>query len=664
MRLKRILLASTCALALGAGTTLIDSALLPMNTVVVSAQEEYTEIDTQWVTEIKDNLAGVQPVNLEQLLDVDDQYLVDLHDSATTEASPGEDIWQWMYQKLAVDYPQLNLLTNEDYEAYNLAAENIVANSDYSYSDLNTALPRDILTWYNEAMAVNNDDVQTSVEAILPQITQAREAYIARREERENDEGNGGEETPTPDDEFTTAIQELTDITTEQLSEFTEEELAPIKTGAQHGDYSQEAMDTTRSQIIQLNPDVFTAEQVNSVATDIRQAFIESTPATQEQLNQLDDTYLVRMVGEGNQAGYDIGWAYNTAVNDNPNVFGPEATRFRDALVNDFNLNEEELLAIPDVDILWEEFSIFQDNNAEDMEALALALQEKYDVSVDGDNSSDESSSNEDSSESDESEADSALDIYRETLVNQTDLTMEQLSNFSDEHLTTLLDRLALTTDSTSEEELSAFRDELVIAGYDNFSDEQLSSAIAPLRETIASQTPATEEILNEFNDQTLADWYNEAKGSNSDVSQFIFHQLVTSYPDMFNDLVITAKQNITQNTAITQDQVDQMQFEDILWAVQPNQNGEVNYVDVTNYLSEIYPDIINDDNSQTPSESSEDDQESSSVNVSISSSVEEKEGNLPNTGESSTLWVIIVAALALVGGGVFLLTSARRNKH
>lgn len=43
-------------------------------------------------------------------------------------------------------------------------------------------------------------------------------------------------------------------------------------------------------------------------------------------------------------------------------------------------------------------------------------------------------------------------------------------------------------------------------------------------------------------------------------------------YPDMFNDLVVEAKNNIIQNTTITQDQVDQMQFEDISEAVQPNE--------------------------------------------------------------------------------------------
>src|SRR5699024_12599657 len=98
-------------------------------------------------------------------------------------------------------------------------------------------------------------------------------------------------------------------------------------------------------------------------------------------------------------------------------------------------------------------------------------------------------------------------------------------------------------------------------------------------------------------------------------------------YPDMFNDLVVEAKNNIIQNTTITQDQVDQMQFEDILWAVQPNESGEVNYVDVTNYLTERYPDVVNGGGFQTPSRYIY--EELSSVDIYFSTSVGVKTDNL-----------------------------------
>src|SRR5699024_9902268 len=102
------------------------------------------------------------------------------------ETNPELDVWLEMYNQLAIDYPQLNLLTGEDLQAYNEAAEVISTYSEYSYSDLNTALPSDILGWYANALLENNDDEQAAVESIVPQITQARDAYIERRTEREN----------------------------------------------------------------------------------------------------------------------------------------------------------------------------------------------------------------------------------------------------------------------------------------------------------------------------------------------------------------------------------------------------------------------------------------------------------------------------------------------
>lgn len=116
---------------------------------------------------------------------------------------------------------------------------------------------------------------------------------------------------------------------------------------------------------------------------------------------------------------------------------------------------------------------------------------------------SDEESSDEvsfrwrESSDLSESEPKKILDIYREELVGQTDLTMEQLNQFSDEHITSLMDRLGLSTESTSPEELTALRDgEIVVVGYENFSDDQLSSTIAPVRVAVVNQTPKNQCYL------------------------------------------------------------------------------------------------------------------------------------------------------------------------
>lgn len=808
MKLKKLLLVSTCALTLGTIST-VGSSFASLNATTVYAQDQQTdstlsqeEQDTLVV--VKDNLAGVQPINLEQLLEVDDRYLLDLYETVQADPNATEDVWQRIYQQIAADYPQLALLTGEDYDTYNEVANIIVANSQYSYSDLNTAFPADVLSWYNSYMLENDADEQTTVEAILPNITSAREAYIQRREQRESQEsqeseqeetaniedihsaliqstpitqkqldqlddqelinlveegnqqgydiawafnqlieshpdifesevnrfrtalveeyhlnqdelsavpavellwaeyqvflnnnhsedmatlagviqGNYGVSTDEEDssseeseeseegNEFEQAIAELTDITEDQLAQFNAEELEPFKLTAANGEYNQDVMKAVRNQIIQLNPGVFTGEQVQSVAEEVHAALIASTPILQEQLDQLDNAELITVVGEGNRQGYDIGWTFNSLVENYPELFESEVNRFRTTLVEDYHLNEEELLAVNATDLLWAEYQAFLDNQqVEDMEALALTLQEDYGVSVietDDSSSGEESSedtSDDSSSESESNEEPSDLDRYLETLISETDLTMEQLDNFSDEHIQILMNRLNLTTDSTSAENLQALRDEIVISSYENFESTQLAQAIEPLRQSVIDQTPVTGDILSQISDEALADLYNEAKNNNQNVPNYVFQQLVTNQSDLFNDLVIQAKKQITQNTTLTQEQVDQMQFIDLLLAVQPNESGEVNYVDVTNYLAEKYPNIVGNDKEEA-SESS-DEEESSSVNVSISSSVEEKEGVLPNTGENSSIIVLILGAVALVGGGLYLILSGRnKSKH
>lgn len=808
MKLKKLLLVSTCALTLGTIST-VGSSFASLNATTVYAQDQQTdstlsqeEQDTLVV--VKDNLAGVQPINLEQLLEVDDRYLLDLYETVQADPNATEDVWQRIYQQIAADYPQLALLTGEDYDTYNEVANIIVANSQYSYSDLNTAFPADVLSWYNSYLLENDADEQTTVEAILPNITSAREAYIQRREQRESQEsqeseqeetaniedirsaliqstpitqeqldqldnqelinlveegnqqgydiawafnqlieshpdifesevnrfrtalveeyhlnqdelsavpavellwaeyqvflnnnhsedmatlagviqGNYGVSTDEEDssseeseeseegNEFEQAIAELTDITEDQLAQFNAEELEPFKLTAANGEYNQDVMKAVRNQMIQLNPGVFTGEQVQSVAEEVHAALIASTPILQEQLDQLDNAELITVVGEGNRQGYDIGWTFNSLVENYPELFESEVNRFRTTLVEDYHLNEEELLAVNATDLLWAEYQAFLDNQqVEDMEALALTLQEDYGVSVietDDSSSGEESSedtSDDSSSESESNEEPSDLDRYLETLISETDLTMEQLDNFSDEHIQILMNRLNLTTDSTSAENLQALRDEIVISSYENFESTQLAQAIEPLKQSVIDQTPVTGDILSQISDEALADLYNEAKNNNQNVPNYVFQQLVTNQSDLFNDLVIQAKKQITQNTTLTQEQVDQMQFIDLLLAVQPNGSGEVNYVDVTNYLAEKYPNIVGNDKEEA-SESS-DEEESSSVNVSISSSVEEKEGVLPNTGENSSIIVLILGAVALVGGGLYLILSGRnKSKH
>lgn len=159
--------------------------------------------DSKQVDYIKDKLAGYEPINLEQLLDVDDQHLLAYWYKATTESDELAKQLATVYQEISIDYPDLKLLTGKKYEQYQSIAKEIEEKSDYSFSDLNTALPRDIYRWYIET---NKEEV---TEELLAKIKEAREQYFERKNNskqpylEESDKNEKGEtEKSTDEDEL------------------------------------------------------------------------------------------------------------------------------------------------------------------------------------------------------------------------------------------------------------------------------------------------------------------------------------------------------------------------------------------------------------------------------------------------------------------------------
>lgn len=136
---------------------------------------------------IQNNLAGLQPISLEQLRNVDDELLLNLWQESQDKGFDDATTWRHLYTKIDEEHDELNLVAAEDYERYAELAKEISANSDYSFSDLNTALPKDILAWYDAAAEEQKTEAPAKIiAAILPQITQARDEYLARRTEYEN----------------------------------------------------------------------------------------------------------------------------------------------------------------------------------------------------------------------------------------------------------------------------------------------------------------------------------------------------------------------------------------------------------------------------------------------------------------------------------------------
>lgn len=117
---------------------------------------------------VQDNLIAQQPINREQLREVDNAFIVEQHLKHEEEGS--EDVYLELYRDIANDYPDLNLLRNEDYEAYLDASEIIVMYSELTFTRLNQADPAKVLALFQEVSIDGEGDYEAMVQEIYPQI--------------------------------------------------------------------------------------------------------------------------------------------------------------------------------------------------------------------------------------------------------------------------------------------------------------------------------------------------------------------------------------------------------------------------------------------------------------------------------------------------------------
>lgn len=686
MKLKDLLFISTSALVMGAFAPSAVTLHHAFGTPNIVHAQELTEAELESAAQIKDQLAGLEPVNLEQLLTVSDQDLLTFFETAQTQDPSNQ--WQLVYDQVAANYPALNLLTGEDYEAYLRAAEAISANSaeyNYTFSDLNTALPRDILSWYQAAMTENEEDVIATVEQILPQITAARDAYIVRRTAREDEAAQESETSEESEVEETSEVPEveipeesseeseaLTDldklkeslvnhtyITAEGLESMDDAVLESYLGLAVESNFDEASALIVRDSLVSEFPELFTEEQVQEVLNTIRQGTINDTPMLPEQAELIPADALHRYAQEMNTttSGYEL--IYNKAIEEYPEVFEAEAQRFRDLVAEESNLNVEDLAALNDEDILWEEYGVFlQNDNAEDMETLAKIFVEKYGVQV-----------NED--ESDESE-DSDLVGFKEALISQTSITAEQLDAIGEEALTSLASENGFELADTSVSNLTSFEYVLITYYQDNFTDDQITMVANRMRETAVSASPMTMDIANQIPSGEFLAWTRDAAETGGNDITYPFQRAVAEYSSLFNDLVVQAKNDLMEQTNLTQEVLDQMEYEDLLFATYAAEGEPVDYAAAEVRLRETYPALFEPASSETETESdveseSESTSESTSVSVSKSTDVESQEttgDELPNTGESNPFWLISLSLILLAGAGFLIYRGGKKNKN
>ncbi|MGF3195283.1 hypothetical protein [Facklamia sp. P13055] len=140
------------------------------------------EVNANIVNYVKDKLSTLEPVNLEQLLEVDENYLMAAYDQAQVDFDEEKDQVHAIYLALSQDYAELELLTEEDYEAYLVLAEDL-EDTTYTFAELNKALPRTILENYRQLKEDEEKDETMVKDQLKKRIDEAIKAYEERKAE-------------------------------------------------------------------------------------------------------------------------------------------------------------------------------------------------------------------------------------------------------------------------------------------------------------------------------------------------------------------------------------------------------------------------------------------------------------------------------------------------
>lgn len=131
---------------------------------------------------IKDMLTDYEPINLEQLLEIPDSVLVTYYALASQNQDYKEsDRIHVVYEALAVQYPDLELLKGEEYAEYLDLSQEIIRQSKWTFPLLNTAVPRQILVWYYELGLKEGRDGDAWIQ-FLNRIQSAYDSYQVRRD--------------------------------------------------------------------------------------------------------------------------------------------------------------------------------------------------------------------------------------------------------------------------------------------------------------------------------------------------------------------------------------------------------------------------------------------------------------------------------------------------
>lgn len=408
MKLKKLILLSTSALALGATVQTVTS--IPFfETAIVAAQEDAAAL----LQRIKTRLLEQEPIVEKQLAKVSDEDLL-----AFFEAASEDFTWQDIYKEIDKKYPELSLIKDDEYAKFKEVLANVLLNSEKTAENLKNVDPKELVESFDQAMLEFPEDAHAAVASFIDTIdlekgkvesvdSESTTSVVEVSNEAENtttlegetleteesimaegetsevaQETTVGEETVSElsatadsaemtgaenevallvaneDNEetgFRQAMVEYTDITEDQIYSITPSELADIfeTTGYSAANGTVSELMAVRFYMIVTYPERFTSEQIKSVADEVRVAAVAESPMTEQEAAQIPDEDFLQWSREAIQSGgNDATYPFAQAFNNYPEVFADRVEAARHQITDNTNLAFEEVILMSGAQVL------------------------------------------------------------------------------------------------------------------------------------------------------------------------------------------------------------------------------------------------------------------------------------------------------------------------
>ena len=129
------------------------------------------------------------PMNDLQLAKIDQDVLLDLWDASQQKNLDGVELTNYLYKGIQAQYPELDLISLNDLEAYQLLVSDLMKASDLSFVEINEAGAKEIFTRYQALSDEAKDHPELNViETLLAEIKEWRETYQRVKFNQENEE--------------------------------------------------------------------------------------------------------------------------------------------------------------------------------------------------------------------------------------------------------------------------------------------------------------------------------------------------------------------------------------------------------------------------------------------------------------------------------------------